>query len=138
VQARQGRVFRADEVSAGFDAALTATGQQDWQVLFDVAVAVFHARAVHHDRVVQQAAVAFIDRFHFLQHAREHFDVPAADCCVLGDGGVLILVMRHAVVIAVHAVQEAEVLTAETPLRLRTLATETTEKLFDRTTLLPL
>jgi hypothetical protein len=50
-------------------------------------------------------------------------------------------VMRHAVVIAVHAVQEAEVLTAETPLRLRTLATEiteTTEKLFDRTTLLPL
>jgi len=71
------------EVAAVFEFALSFSGEDDGEVVFFVAVAVFHAAAVEDDGVVEEAAVAFVDGFHAFHEVGELLDVPFADFGVL-------------------------------------------------------
>ena len=75
----QRRPLRQPHVPPALDGAAPAAGEDDGQVEGVVRVAVPHARAVDHRRVVEQRAVAVLRRRHLLEEAPEDLHVERVD-----------------------------------------------------------
>lgn len=113
VEVGQGGAGSEGEVLTGIGVALGFADEDEGEVFFDVAVAVFHFAAVEDEAVVEEGAVAFFDAAHLGEEVFDLLGIPAADGGVFFDEGFLIFVMAHAVVVVFDAVEEGEVLAAE-------------------------
>ena len=72
-------ILRVLDVTTRTNQTTTASSQQDGQVFVVVLVAVADATAVNDYGIVEQRAVAFSSRFHFLKDVRELLDVERVD-----------------------------------------------------------
>ncbi len=105
--------FGKREMTPWLESSLPSAEEHEWQILSDVSIAVLHFTAVEHDAVVEEAAVAFFDVLHFCEEEVYLRGIPATHGCVLRNERLLIFVMTHAVMVIFHAVEEGEILTAE-------------------------
>ena len=88
---------------SGSEPAAKLAGQQARQVRMTVQVAVAHATPVQNEAVVEQRAVAVLDRLHLLQEVAEQFDVVGVDLRLLLDQFGLAPVVRDGMVPLGHA-----------------------------------
>ena len=95
---RHRRVRRVDEVPSALELAAAAAGEDRRQVDRRVVVAVAHAGAVHHDRLIEQRAVAVGRVLHLLEEIAEQRHVIRVDLRRLRDLLGIELVVRHRVV----------------------------------------
>ena len=81
------------QMSPGLHGATSFAGKQDWNIGSAVRIALRHAGTEKHQRVVEQAAAAFINRGHLIHHALESLNVPTADDLVLAQQLRIVAVM---------------------------------------------
>ena len=94
---------------AGLEAGFAAAGDDDRDVSRIVGVAVADRRAEGDHRVVEQAALAFLDVLHPVEHVGILLDVPAVDLLVLVELLAVVAVVGEVVVAAVDAFEEGEI-----------------------------
>ena len=77
------RVFSRLYMSPGLHGATGFASKQNRNIYTTVSISLRHAGTEKHQRVVEQAAAAFIDAGHLVHHALQSLDVPAADDLIL-------------------------------------------------------
>ena len=85
---------------AGLQRSAAFAGDDERQVLAGVFVAVLKSRTPHHDAIVEQRAIAFLQAVHLLHHVRELRDVEGRDRGDFIDLVFFVVVMRLRMMLA--------------------------------------
>ena len=95
--------FDAGEETAGLQRAAPFAGEDEGEIVATVLVAVLEARAPHHDAVVEQGAVAFLEGVHLLHHVGVLLDVELVDRRHLPNLFLIAAVVRLRMVLVAEA-----------------------------------
>lgn len=97
-------------MTAGFELAVGASGEDDGNVLGRVGVTVANAGSIKHHGVVEDGRIAFGKALHFLKKVSQLGGVPGVDFLVLIELLLITLVVGDGVVAAADAIEEGEIL----------------------------